>query len=114
MAELLPVKSKFENWGGGFVLIAESEEKAQLFNTKKHNGIPFQNLMSFDEDSKYLSKFLSACKKQLPLEFPVLVYVNLKGEIQYLSNGYQIGNVEMIEKVVKKDVECQKSCVVPQ
>jgi hypothetical protein len=114
LAELLPVKSKFENWGGGFVLIAESEEKAQLFNTKKHNGIPFQNLMSFDEDSKYLSKFLSACKKQLPLEFPVLVYVNLKGEIQYLSNGYQIGNVEMIEKVVKKDVECQKSCVVPQ
>jgi hypothetical protein len=114
LAELLPVKSKFENWGGGFVLLAESDQKAQLFNTKKYNGIPFQNLLAFDSDNKYLIKILNACKKQLPLEFPVLVYINLKGEVLYLSNGYQIGNVEMLEKVVQKDVECQKSCVVPQ
>lgn len=114
LAELLPVKSKFENWGGGFVFLAESEQKAQLFSTKKYNGIPFQNQLAFDEENKYLSELLSACKRKLPLEFPVLVYVNLKGEVQYLSNGYQIGNVEMLEKVVQKDYECQKSCVVPQ
>jgi hypothetical protein len=114
LVELLPVKNKLETWGGGLVLIAENEEKADLFNAKKYPGIPFQYLLSYDTNNQKLKTILNSCKKEFPVEFPVLVYINLKGEIQYLSNGYQIGNVEMLEKVVQKDFECLKSCVIPQ
>ena len=114
LVELKPEKSKFESWGGGFVLIADDEQKASLFQTKKYAGIPFQNKMAIDPQHELLSSVLKSCGKSLPLEFPVLVYINIKGEVQYLSNGYQIGNVEMLQKAVQKDLECQKSCAIPQ
>ncbi|MFY8020539.1 MAG: transglutaminase-like domain-containing protein [Bacteroidia bacterium] len=114
LVELKPVKSKLESWGGGFVLVADQEQKVSLFQAKKYPGIPLQNKMAIDTDYQLLNEVLKSCGKSLPLEFPVLVYVNIKGEVQYFSNGYQIGNVEMLEKAVQKDLECQKSCAIPQ
>ena len=90
IADLRSGKSSFENWKGHFVLVFPTEEQMKSFQSKEAAGLP--KTLSYTCQTSFPVKLSEIPGRLGSLKnLPVVIFINEKGIINYLSEGYKIG-----------------------
>ena len=90
MADLRQKKAEFGKWKGEFILVFPSEEQMKSFVKSDATLLPKNVIYSFQ--STFPVKLSDIKVKTTGLKnLPVVIYLNGKGVINYLSEGYRIG-----------------------
>ncbi|MEI6455949.1 MAG: transglutaminase domain-containing protein [bacterium] len=89
VVDLRQKKASFDKWNGEIILLFKDDGEKQSFMAK-NSGLPFR-LQCIAANSLALKELSVALHKQTGQQFPVVIYVNAKGEIFYHSQGYRIG-----------------------
>ena len=90
LADLKQKKAEFGKWKGDFIMVFPSEEQMKTF-VKTDAGLLPKNI-SYSFQSTFPVKPADIKIKSEGLKnLPVVIYLNEKGVINYLSEGYRIG-----------------------
>jgi hypothetical protein len=96
-------KQKFEEWGGGILLIIPDEKLTSSFKTDNYNNIPSQHRFVIDKE-KTLRDVIGSLKQEIKHEYPVVFVVTNTGDIIYNSAGY---NIELGDQMLKNTGKIQ-------
>jgi len=97
IADISKLKTNFENWGGNMVLLLPENFKTS-FDNHLISEMPKQSLLMNDKNN-VLKEIENISKSKLADNLPLIVVVNQKGEIIFVSNGYKIGIGEQLLKL---------------
>lgn len=90
LADLRAKKNEFGQWKGRFVMVFPTEEQMKSFVKTEAAQLP--KTVSYTCQSAFLLKLADIKVKQGELKnLPVVIFLNEKGAINYLSEGYRIG-----------------------
>ena len=94
-ADLLLKRTELDKWNGTILLLFRSAKEKELFLKKNSKELPRHTrcLVATDES---LSLFAGYIKHKTGSDFPVVTFINSKGEVNYLSEGYRIGTLDEI------------------
>ena len=110
--ECMELKSKFDKWGGNFVLLFPNNVLKSMFNIAKFKNLPNTTKIGIDKDNKLLQQVEESAKSELKGDLPAIIVVNEKGEIIFLAKGYSIGIGERVSKAINSNIDCKKGCSV--
>ncbi len=97
IVDISKLKSNFEKWNGNMLLLLPKDYK-KPFDYQLISEMPNQSLLAIDKND-LLKQIETITKSKLAGNLPVIVVVNEKNEIIYLSNGYKIGAGEQLLKL---------------
>ena len=100
IADLLLKKDQFGRDFGTVFLLFRNENDKNIFLTKNSNALP-ANARCMIAANGSLKALANVIHREIPENFPVVTYINAKGEISYLSEGYKIGSCEEIIHLIK-------------
>jgi hypothetical protein len=103
LVDISAVKQSFEKLGVNIIFVVPGKSKSGAFNPLVYKDIPKKSI--FVADSKTDDFFFKIEQQKgcsLINKYPVVFYVNHKGEIYYYSEGYTIGIGEQLLKVISK------------
>ncbi len=95
--DISKLKTNFENWGGNIILFLPKNIN-KSFENQLISDMPKQSLLANDKNV-VLKEIEIITKSKFADNLPLIVVVNEKGEIIYLSNGYKIGIGEQLLKL---------------
>lgn len=101
LQDLPAVSEEMNNWGGSIIFVVPDDKKSAAFDASAFPGLPTKSLWATDNNRQLLNKVSTAIKIDFANNFPLVVYVNKKGEILYSHQGYTIGIGEIILKTIK-------------
>ncbi|MCX6232704.1 MAG: transglutaminase domain-containing protein [Bacteroidetes bacterium] len=97
IVDISKLKSNFEKWGGDiYLILPKSFDKA--FDYQLVNEMPLQSIVMRDK-SNLLKEIEIMTKQKLTDNLPVILVVNDKNEIIYISKAYKIGSGEQLLKL---------------
>lgn len=102
LAELKDKNNAFEKWKGQIFLVFPSESDQKEFSLSS----PYSGHLPSNTRLTYIQAFSPgiqqiAWKRAVPHHLPVVIHINEKHEIDYLSEGYRIGIAgELLGKIV--------------
>ena len=89
VADLKAAKDKFDSWHSEIILLFRDDAERKAF-LLKNSALP-SRLQCHVANPAALKEISGAIHNQTGQQFPVVVFVNWKGEILYHSQGYRIG-----------------------
>jgi regulator of extracellular matrix RemA (YlzA/DUF370 family) len=100
LADLRQKKNDFDQWKGRLVMVFPTEEQMKSFVAKEATLLPAIVSYSFQSTFPVRPSDLRVKTGELK-SFPVVIYINPKGVINYLSEGYKIGICEELLTLIK-------------
>ncbi|MFZ4401656.1 MAG: transglutaminase domain-containing protein [Bacteroidales bacterium] len=97
IVDISKLKTNFENWGGNIVLLLPKNFN-KTFDYQLISDMPKQSILLNDKND-ILKEMEAIAKSRFNENLPLIIVVNEKGEIIYLSNGYKIGIGEQLLKL---------------
>ncbi|MEI7595659.1 MAG: transglutaminase-like domain-containing protein [Bacteroidota bacterium] len=108
--ECQDLKVNFEKWGGNFTLLFPDEAIKKTFNKDKFKNLPKTTNIGVDKQNTVLQQIEKITKTSYKGNLPVVIVINNKCEILYLSSGYSIGIGERVLKTINTTCSKNKSC----
>lgn len=96
--DLAPLKSDLGNWGGHFLFAVKSQSSLGAVNK---NELPANLTLLSDPEQKLLTAITTSIKRKINIPLPLVVFINPKGEITFVTNGYHIGTGENLLRAMK-------------
>lgn len=94
MQDLSILKEKFDAWGGNFVFVFQDEKSYNNFKLKNFNDLPSNVVFKINSGAAFDGVINNL---ELPnRNLPVILVVNSKQEVVFVSQGYRIGLGEQI------------------
>jgi len=90
IADLLQKKEELNKWEGNIFLLFRNDREKKDFEQKNLPVLPFR-AQCFIASPQTMKDFFLAAKNASGQDFPVVSFIDDKGEINYLSVGYKIG-----------------------
>lgn len=103
MNDIPLLKIDFDKWGGNFLFMVPSSLSIKDFDGRNYKNMPVNCKFLLDEKDELLKYALKATGKSTAPLLPLVMFVNNKGEVTFLSSGYRIGIGENLLKALKKD-----------
>ena len=97
LVDISKLKTNFEKWDGNMIFILPRNFD-KTFDNQLINEMPKQSLLVNDKND-LLKEIETTTKLKFAENLPLIIVVNEKGEIIYLSNGYKIGIGEQLLKL---------------
>lgn len=97
LADISKLKANFEKWDGNMIFILPKNFN-KTFENQLINEKPKQSLLVNDKND-VLKEIEAITKSKFANNLPLIIVVNEKAEIIYLSNGYKIGIGEQLLKL---------------
>jgi len=94
-ADLLIKKPELEKWNGNIWLLFREPKEMENFLKKNKAGLP-RNVKCRVATAGSLEYFSGCIHLQISSGLPVITFINSRGEVNYLSQGYRIGAVDEI------------------
>jgi hypothetical protein len=101
LQELKILSKDLEIGGIGIVLIIPDEKLSSVQNIQAFKGLPSQCVCAFDANNSLLTNISEILHLDFKDNFPLILYMNYNGGIIYYSEGYQIGTVENIIRILE-------------
>jgi len=96
VADLKLKKKEFNNWHGEIMLLFKDKEDKTNFITK--NGDLPSRIQYLIVNPASIKEVVNSLHKPVFNQFPVVIFLNRKGEILYFSEGYRIGTADELMK----------------
>lgn len=91
-------KKEFDDWGGQFVFMTDTENTSHGFSTESVTGSPEKSIFAIDGNLELMTSLLGGGSSDKPQ--PVVLYCDSTGEILFSSEGYRIGTSrQLMEKI---------------
>lgn len=97
IVDISKLKTNFAKWGGNIVLLLPKNYN-KTFDDLLISEMPVQSVLAYDK-SDVLKEIETITQSKFADNLPLIVVINEKGEIIYLSNGYKIGAGEQLLKL---------------
>lgn len=101
MEDIKAVKKGLDAWGGQVVFLVAKNKLGPAFNQAVYKGIPMKSTFGSDPGAEVEASIKTVCSIDGTPQYPVVVFINSKGEIVWKSEGYSIGLGEQLLKQVK-------------
>jgi hypothetical protein len=97
LADLVTKKKELEKWKGTILLVAPSEREMKALTASRSRELPANCTYSFQQTFPVtgFKPFLKTAGKSLP----AVIYINQKGEVNFVSEGYRIGTGDELVKL---------------
>lgn len=99
IADLIQQKTELEKWNGTISLLFRNDKDRDLFLNKNAGGLPIKTTTNVTKEEN-LEVFLKIMNKKSINDLPVVTYINPKNEVTYFSEGYNIGIMDEILRIV--------------
>lgn len=101
LRDIAALKSNFEEWGRGMVLLFPDEKQAKSFNADEFPGLP--NIITFGIDQENaIQKMIQENMKLSHDNLPIFVIADTFNRVVFISQGYTIGLGEQLMKTIHK------------
>jgi len=100
-------KDSFEKWGGNILFLLSKDKLSNSFNPNSYINLPKQSFFAYDDDLLLLTALENIVKQILKFNYPIIITIDNKGNILYLSEGYKIGIGEQLNKEILKMNQCK-------
>jgi len=107
LADLPLFKDSFEKWGGNILFLLSKDKLSNSFNPNSYINLPKQSFFAYDDDLLLLTALENIVKQILKFNYPIIITIDNKGNILYLSEGYKIGIGEQLNKEILKMNQCK-------
>jgi hypothetical protein len=85
LVEMQNLRARFQNWGGNIVLLMPNEEVLIFFSPERLKMLPAQCFTAVDNQLEILKTIETTTKLSLQSKMPILLCLNEKGVILFLS-----------------------------
>ncbi|MEI7983633.1 MAG: transglutaminase-like domain-containing protein, partial [Bacteroidota bacterium] len=101
IADLKTKKQEFSSWKGMIILFFPDEKKKTDFRAKNESELT-PGIQYAVVKPNAMEKLYHAIKGEINKRLPLIIYLNKKGEVNYLSEGYHIGTGDDLRKLINK------------
>ncbi len=108
LQDLPGLRSEFDNWGGGVVIMTPDDRISKAFDASVFKGLPQQTTWSVDMNRTLLHTVSNTLQLGFQNNFPLTLYLSSNGGVLFFSEGYRIGIGENIIKTVKQEQDSKK------
>jgi hypothetical protein len=98
VGDLARLKETFNNSGAKITIYSEKGKRSDLFSAGNVEELPENVEIKKDEGFLLLEEFQKGLDEPLPIDFPIVSFIDNEGSIRYLSTGYKIGLGEQLLK----------------
>lgn len=98
MVDIPLLKKELDKAEVPFVFIISKDKLTSDFSIENYKGLPERSYFFIDNDNMLTDNLLSAVKLTKNSFYPIVMFVNNKGQITFLSTGYRIGIGESLLK----------------
>ncbi len=98
MTELPSLKSEFDKLGAEFVFVVPQSKISKGFSFESYKGLPAGSRLMPDNGEKILTGLTKDSKHPFSGNYPLIVTINPRNEIVFVSEGYKIGLAQFIYK----------------
>lgn len=101
LRDIAALKSNFEEWGRGMVLLFPDEKQAKSFNADEFPGLPNTITFGIDQENA-IQKMIQENMKLSHDNLPIFVIADTFNRVVFISQGYTIGLGEQLMKTIHK------------
>ncbi len=101
IADLKLKKKAFSEWNGNILLYFRNEKEKSDFRNKNKTELPAGIQYAVNAPDAF-TRLSGAIHRETGQRFPLILFMNQKGEVNYLSEGYRIGIGDALKRMVGK------------
>jgi transglutaminase-like putative cysteine protease len=102
LADLVQKRKELERWAGRVILVAPDEQQMKEFESRHSKELPSNCTYSFRQTFP-IEGFLPFLKEK-GNALPAVIFINRKGEVNFVSEGYRIGTGDELVKLTSATI----------